>query len=71
MTERLQIKSNGWHDAELDGDLLTGDTYKCKQFIKNFLGGKWDADSRGWKVDLDLVEKYSQRHSDGRTLMAK
>ena len=36
-TIKTQIKSNGWHDVEIhEGNIITGDTYKCKQFIKNF-----------------------------------
>lgn len=43
---------------ELNGDLLTGDTYPVKDYIKTTLGGRWIADRKAWKVDLTLVEKW-------------
>lgn len=59
MTNKTQIKSNGWHDVEINNNLITGDTFKCKQFIKNFLGGKWDSQAQGWRVNPELLEKYT------------
>lgn len=67
-TIKTQIKSKGWHDVEIDGDLITGDTYKCKQFIKNYLDGKWDGNLRGWRVDPELLEKYT---TSAGTIMVK
>jgi len=32
-------------------NVLTGDTYPIKDYIKTFLGGKWDKESKGWIVD--------------------
>jgi hypothetical protein len=54
-SKNIQIKSHGWHNVILTGDLLTGDTYKMSQDIKAVLGGKWDADRKGWIVDLDKI----------------
>lgn len=67
-TKSLKIKSNGWHDVTLTGDLLTGDTFAAKDFIKKYLNGKWDAARKGWVVDLEAVAKYT---TDAGTLMAK
>lgn len=64
--KQYQIKSNGWHDVTLTGDILTGDTYACKQFIKTYLGGKWDATSKAWRVDLEMVAKHTA--ANGTTL---
>lgn len=71
MTETIktQIKSNGWHDVEIhDGNIITGDTFKCKQFIKNFLDGKWSPEYRGWIVDPEKLEKYT---TPAGTIMVK
>lgn len=59
MTTQTKIKSNGWHDVEINNNLITGDTFKCKQFIKNALGGKWDAQAGGWRVDPELLKKHT------------
>jgi hypothetical protein len=56
---QTQIKSHGWHAVTLTGNLLTGDTFKCSDFIKKYLGGKWDAARKGWIVDLTQVAKYT------------
>lgn len=67
-TKNTQIKSNGWHKVALTGNLLTGDTYKCSDFVKKYLGGKWDAQRKGWIVDLTLVEKYT---TEAGTIMVR
>lgn len=59
MTTQYQIKSNGWHNVTLNGNILTGDTFKARDFIKNNLRGKWDGTRKGWIVDLDAVKKYT------------
>jgi hypothetical protein len=58
-TKNTQIKSHGWHDVTLTGNLLTGDTFECRDFIKRSLGGKWDAQRKGWIVDLTLVARHT------------
>jgi hypothetical protein len=45
-------------NLELNGNLITGDTFKAKDYIRNYLAGKWNADAKGWNVDLSLVEKW-------------
>jgi hypothetical protein len=65
---KTQIKSHGWHEVELNGNLLTGDTFSCKQFIQTKLNGKWDSNKKGWVVDLDAVKKYT---TDAGTIMQK
>jgi hypothetical protein len=66
---KLQIKFHGWHDVELNGDLLTGDTFKCKDFIKKYLDGKWDGQRKGWVVDPQKVARYTA--ANGTTIMVK
>ncbi len=58
-TIKTQIKSNGWHDVEINGNLVTGDTFACKKFIQDKLGGKWDSARKGWVVDPELLTKYT------------
>jgi hypothetical protein len=51
-------KSTG---MQLTGNLLTGDTFQVKDYIKSYLDGKWDAEAKGWRVDtqktLALLDK--------------
>jgi hypothetical protein len=56
MTTTITIKS---HTVQLNGNLLTGDTYPIKQWIKEYLNGKWDAERKGWVVDLHQVETWT------------
>ena len=62
----MQIKSHGWHNVTLTGDLLTGDTFSIKDFIKKYLNGKWNGERKGWIVDLTKVAHYS--NESGTTL---
>lgn len=66
-TKNLKIKFHGWHDVTLTGNMLTGDTFAAKDFIKKNLGGVWDGRRKGWTVDLKLVDRYLS----GDTLMVK
>ena len=36
---------------QVEGNLITGDTFAIRFFIKTYLGGKWDADNKGWRID--------------------
>lgn len=68
MTTETQIKSNGWHKVTVDGNLITGDTFKVKDFIRKSLGGKWDAERKGWVVDPELLASHT---TESGTIMSK
>jgi|GEM_PF-4005345 len=34
---------------KLEGTVLVGETYKVKEYIKDF-GGKWDKTKKGWNI---------------------
>lgn len=54
----MKIYSRRNAEFDLEGDLLTGaKTYDYQKEIKTYLGGKWDAAARGYRVDLAKVEK--------------
>jgi len=40
---------------QLDGNLLTGDTYDVKNFIRQHCGGQWDKAANGWRVNVDKL----------------
>ncbi len=57
----IYTNHNGKDIFRLNGNMLSGDTYGYKGYIKDNLGGKWDADKRAWRVDLDKVAKDVER----------
>lgn len=52
------IRTRNENKLQLNGDLLTGDTYPIKDYIKSKLGGKWVADQKAWRVDVALVTRW-------------
>lgn len=52
------ITNRKGNKLQLNGDILTGDTFSMKDYIKNRLGGKWIADQKAWRVDVKLVNKW-------------
>ena len=59
MTTNLTIK--GISGITLNGNNMSGNTFPKKDYIKAYLGGKWDGNSKSWTVDVekvnDLIEK--------------
>lgn len=46
---------DGKSKLQLNGNLLTGDTYDARNFIKQYCGGKWDKTANGWRVDVNKM----------------
>ena len=46
------------YDCKLSGNVLTGNTFPIKEFIKRKLDGKWDATQKAWIVNEQTVQKY-------------
>jgi hypothetical protein len=42
----------------INGNVLTGNTFPIKEFIKRKLDGKWDAERKVWIVNEQTVQKY-------------
>lgn len=59
MTRYFTNRTDAWVIA-INGNIVTGETFKAKDTIKNSLGGRWDADRKVWIVDLAKVEKATQ-----------
>ena len=61
MTNTIKITSNarGKHTQskgmELNGNLLTGDTFGHRDYIKTYIDGKWDGERKGWIVNVDKL----------------
>jgi len=54
----IHIRTRKENKMQLNGNILTGDTYPIKAYIISKLGGKWDKERKGWIVDASLVEKW-------------
>lgn len=59
MTRYFTDRRDSWVIA-LDGNVVTGETYKAKEVIKGALGGRWEAERKVWIVDLAKVEKATK-----------
>ena len=46
------------YDCKINGNILTGNTFPIKEFIKRKLDGKWDAAQKAWIVNEAIVAKY-------------
>ena len=46
------------YDCRINGNVLTGNTFPIKEFIKRKLDGKWDAANKCWIVNEQTVQKY-------------
>ena len=46
------------YDCRINGNVLTGNTFPIKEFIKRKLDGKWDATQKAWIVNEQTVQKY-------------
>lgn len=49
MTNLTTRKNN---KLQLNGDLLTGDTFPVKDYLKKYCEARWDGDAKGWRVDV-------------------
>jgi hypothetical protein len=54
MNANLIIKRVG--GIAISGDKISGNTFSVKDYIKSYLGGKWDSNSKSWIVDTKKVE---------------
>lgn len=52
------INYRGGRKIELTGDLMTfsySDSKYIKDYVVKYLDGKWDANAKGWRVNVDKV----------------
>lgn len=54
MTAKLTGKQS--KGMEIKGDLLTGDTFKMRDYIKKYLDGRWDKEASGWHINVEKLE---------------
>jgi len=51
----INCSSRSSNGMELNGNILSGDTFGMKSYIKEYWGGKWSASDKTWTVDAQLV----------------
>ena len=42
---------------QLDGNIISGDTFEIKGYIKQYMEGKWLPESKAWQVNLEKAMK--------------
>lgn len=50
MTAYYTNRTDSWVIA-INNNVVSGETYKAKDFIKSVLGGRWDADRKVWIIN--------------------
>lgn len=58
MTNLITRKNN---KLQLTGNLVTGDTYPVKDFLKTYAAAKWDKENNGWRVDTVKLNEIISR----------
>lgn len=51
----INCKSRMSKGMELNEDILSGDTYNARQYIKEYWDGKWNGSSKTWTVNPEKV----------------
>ena len=51
------------YKLQLNGDLLTGDTFNMKDYIKSYMDGKWVGDQKAWRVNVEKVNNLIAIHT--------
>lgn len=54
MTSYYTNRTDSWVIA-INNNIVTGETYKAKDYIKSGLGGRWDADRKVWIINPDKL----------------
>lgn len=55
------ITNRKGNKLQLNGDLLTGDTFSMKDYIKAYMDGKWVADEKAWRVNVAKVNRLIEQ----------
>ena len=56
----LQIKSE---TVTLNDNRLIGNTYPIKEYIKTYLGGRWDSNTKSWTIDTNKVNNLIAKNA--------
>lgn len=51
----MNLKIKNTTGLVLEGNKISGNTYPVKDYIKSYLGGKWNGDMKAWTVDVEKV----------------
>lgn len=57
----INLTNRKGNKLQLNGDLLTGDTFAMKDYIKSYMGGKWVSDQKAWRVDVAKVNRLLEQ----------
>jgi hypothetical protein len=51
----INITTRKNNKMQLTGDMLSGDTFAVKDYIKSYLDGKWDGNAKAWRVNVSKI----------------
>jgi hypothetical protein len=57
----INITNRKGNKLQLNGDLLSGDTFSMKDYIKSYMDGKWVADQKAWRVNVEKVNRLIEQ----------
>lgn len=57
----MNLKIKQTTGLTLNGNKLSGNTYPVKDWIKAYIGGKWNGDEKVWVVDVEKVTNLLAR----------
>ncbi len=57
----MNLKIGNTTGLTLNENYLSGETYPLKEYIKNYLGGKWNSDKKAWAVNVEKVNDLIDR----------
>lgn len=57
----INLTNRKGNKLQLNGNILTGDTFSMKDYIKAYMGGKWVADQKAWQVDVAKVNRLIEQ----------
>jgi primase-polymerase (primpol)-like protein len=57
----MNLKIKNTTGIVLNGNTLSGNTYPIKDYIKSYLGGKWDKENGCWIIDVEKLNNIMAR----------
>lgn len=55
ITSNSRGKNTSTKGMQLTGNILSGDTFNFRDYIKTYCDGKWDKDNKVWIVNAEKI----------------
>lgn len=57
----ITMKVYGLIDIDTTTGVISGDTYKSREWIKENFGARWDRDAKVWRADVEKLNSELER----------